>query len=105
MSLIVAAAGLALSSGVAAALFSETLQTYTAAIAPWTLTNVPSGGTLSTVALSSATLTLTLTEGAGLADTTVGTMTVAMATNAAGARDAIGNLGAFAQGSVTLPAT
>ncbi len=78
------------------ALFSETLQTYTAATTPWTLTNVPSGGTLSTVALSSATLTLTLTEGAGIADTLVGTMTVAMAANALGARDAIGNLGTFA---------
>ena len=77
------------------ALFSETLQTYTAGTTPWTLANVPSGGTLTSVALSSATLTLTLTEGAGAADTTVGTMTVAMAANAAGARDAIGNLGAF----------
>ncbi len=75
------------------ALFSETLQTYTAGTTPWTLTNVPSGGVLSTVTLSSATLTLTLTEGAGAADTTIGTMTVAMAANAAGARDAIGNLG------------
>ena len=78
------------------ALFSETLQTYSAATTPWTLANVPSGGTLASVALSSATLTLTLTEGAGAADTTVGTMTVAMAANAAGARDAIGNLGTFA---------
>jgi hypothetical protein len=75
------------------ALFSETLQTYTAGTSPWTLTNVPSGGILSTVTLSSATLTLTLTEGAGAADTTIGTMTVAMAANAAGARDALGNLG------------
>ena len=77
------------------ALFSETLQTYTAAATPWTLANVPSGGTLSTVTLSSATLTLTLTEGGGAADTTVGTMAVTMAANAAGVRDAIGNLGAF----------
>jgi len=77
------------------AVFSETLQTYSAATAPWTLANVPSGGTLTSVALSSATLTLTLTEGAGAADTTVGAMTVAMAANAAGARDAIGNLSAF----------
>ena len=75
------------------ALFSETLQTYTAGTTPWTLANVPSDGVLATVTLSSATLTLTLTEGAGAADTTIGTMTVAMATNAAGARDAIGNLG------------
>ena len=78
------------------ALFSETLQTYSAGTAPWTLANVPSGGTLASVALSSATLTLTLNEGAGAADTSVGAMTVAMAANAAGARDAIGNLGTFA---------
>jgi hypothetical protein len=50
-----------------------------------------SGGSLTSVALSSATFTLTLVEGAGAADTTVGAMTVAMAANAAGARDAIGN--------------
>jgi hypothetical protein len=78
------------------ALFSETLQAYTAGNSPWTLTNVPSGGTLASAARASATITLTLTEGAGAANTSVGTMTVAMAANAAGARDALGNLGAFA---------
>jgi hypothetical protein len=78
------------------ALFSETLQPYSAGTAPFTLANVPSAGTLASVSLASATLTLTLTEGAGAAETTVGTMTVAMTANAAGARDAIGNLGAFA---------
>ena len=78
------------------ALFSETLQAYSAGTAPFTLANVPSAGTLSSVSLSAATLTLTLTEGAGAADTAVGAMTVAMATNAGGARDAIGNLGSFA---------
>ncbi len=78
------------------ALFSEPLSTYTAATTPWTLANVPSGGTLSGVTLSSATLTLTIAEGAGTADTTVGGMTVAMASNSLGARDAIGNLGTFA---------
>ncbi len=80
------------------ALFSETLQPYTAGTTPWTLANVPSGGTLSTVTLTTATtLTLTLTEVAGAAaDTAVGTMTVAMAANASGVRDAIGNLGTFA---------
>ena len=76
--------------------FSETMSTYTAGTTPWTLTNVPSGGTLSSVALSTNTLTLTLTEGAGAADTTVGTMTVAMASNVAGARDAAANLASFA---------
>ena len=56
---------------------------------------MPSGGTLTSVSLATATLTLALTEGTGAADTTVGTMTVAMASNATGARDAAGNLGAF----------
>ncbi len=78
------------------ALFSETLQAYSAGTAPWTLTNVPSGGTLTSVSLATATLTLTLTEGAGAADTLVGTMTVAMAANSLGARDAAGSLGTFA---------
>ncbi len=77
------------------ALFSETLQAYTAGTAPWTLTNVPSGGTVASAARASATITLTLTEGAGAANTSVGAMTVAMAANAAGARDALGNLGSF----------
>ena len=77
------------------ALFSETLQAYTAGTAPWTLANVPSGGTLASAARAGATITLTLTEGAGAANTSVGAMTVAMAANAAGARDAIGNLGSF----------
>jgi large repetitive protein len=36
-----------------------------------------------------------MVEGAGAADTTVGTMTVAMAANAAGVRDATGNVGSF----------
>jgi hypothetical protein len=78
------------------AVFSETLQTYTAGTTPWTLTNVPSSGTLSSVSLSSATLTLTLTEGVSAADTTVGTMTVAMSSKTTGARDATGNLSSFA---------
>jgi hypothetical protein len=77
------------------ALFSETLSVYTAGTTPWTLANVPSGGTLANVTLASATLTLTLNEGAGAANTTIGTMTVAMATNAGGARDAAGNLSSF----------
>ena len=77
------------------ALFSETLQAYTAGTAPWTLANVPSGGTLASAARATATITLTLTEGAGAANTSVGAMTVAMAANAAGARDALGNLASF----------
>jgi hypothetical protein len=78
------------------ALFSESLQAYSAGTAPWTLTNVPSGGTLTSVSLATATLTLTLAEGAGAHDTLVGTMTVAMTANGLGARDAAGSLGSFA---------
>ena len=74
------------------ATFSETLAAYTAGTTPWTLANVPSGGTLASVSGAAQTLTLTITEGAGAANTAVGTMTVAMATNAGGARDAAGNL-------------
>jgi hypothetical protein len=83
------------------AVFSETLSAYTAATAPWTLSNVPSGGTLASVAVATTTATLTITEGAGAADTTVGSFTIAMATNAAGVRDAAGNLSSFA---ATAPA-
>lgn len=72
--------------------YSETLATYLAGSAPWTLTNVPSGGTLSTVSVSGSTATLALAEGGGAADTSVGTMTVAMATNVTGIRDSAGNL-------------
>ncbi len=82
------------------AVFSETLQAYTAGTAPWSLANVPSGGTLSSVTVASATATLTLAEGVGAASTLVDTMTVSMSANAAGARDAIGNLGSF---SATAP--
>ncbi|HEX4982708.1 MAG TPA: hypothetical protein VFV63_13470 [Ilumatobacteraceae bacterium] len=78
------------------ALFSESLQAYSAGTAPWTLTNVPSGGTLTSVSRAAATLTLTLAEGAAAPDTQVGAMTVAMAANGVGARDAAGQLGAFA---------
>jgi predicted alpha/beta-hydrolase family hydrolase len=78
------------------AVFSETLSAYSAGVTPWTLANMPSGGTLSSVAVATTTATLTLTEGAGAADTSVGAMTVAMASSATGVRDAAGNLGSFA---------
>jgi len=83
------------------AVFSETLASYTAGNTPWTLANVPSGGTLASVAVSTNTATLTLNEGAGAANTAVGSFTVALATNAAGIRDAAVNLSSFA---ATAPA-
>ena len=54
------------------AVFSETLAAYTAGNAPWTLANVPSGGTLASVAVATTTATLTINEGAGAANTAVG---------------------------------
>lgn len=80
------------------AVFSEPLLTYSAGTAPWALTNVPSNGTLSSVsvATTTGTATLVVTEGAGAANTAVGGMTVALATSATGVRDAAGNRASFA---------
>ncbi len=76
--------------------FSEPLAAYSAGTTPWTLANVPSSGTLASVAVAGSTATLTVTEGGGAIDTTVGSFTVALATNAAGIRDPAGNLSTFA---------
>ena len=76
--------------------WTETLTTYTAGAVPWTLTGVPSGGTVTAASVSATTATLTITEGAGAADTAVGAMTVALAASATGIRDAAGNQAAFA---------
>jgi hypothetical protein len=79
----------------ATAVFSETLAAYTAGNTPWTLANVPSTGTLASVAVATTTATLTITEGAGAANTAVGSFTVALATSATGIRDAAGNQSSF----------
>jgi hypothetical protein len=71
---------------------SEFLGTFTAGAAPWTLAGVPSGGTTSSTSISTNTVTVTLSEGAGAADTTVGAMTVAMASDPLGLRDLAGNV-------------
>jgi hypothetical protein len=78
------------------AVFSETLASYTAGTAPWTIANVPSGGSLSSVSVSGTTATLTITEGVGAADTAVGSFTVALAANPDGIRDGAGNQSSFA---------
>ncbi len=77
------------------ATFSEALQSSTAT-APWTLTAVPSAGTLASVSTSGTVATLVLNEGAGAADTAVGTFKIALAANASGIRDAAGNQASFA---------
>ena len=69
------------------ATFSETLAASTDT-APWTLTNVPSGGTLASVSTSGATATLVIAEGAGAQNTAVGTFRVVLAASATGIRDA-----------------
>ncbi len=76
------------------ATFGETLASSTGT-APWTVANVPSGGTLASVGTSGSIATLTLTEGAGAANTAVGAFTVALAANATGIRDAAGNQASF----------
>lgn len=58
------------------------LVTFSGALDPsctsgWTLTDVPSGGSLAGAAVSGSTATLTIAEGAGAPDTAVGTFTVA----------------------------
>ncbi len=77
------------------AVFSETLAAYSAGTAPWALANIPSAGTLASVAVATNTATLTITEGAGAANTAVGSYTVALATSATGIRDAAANLSSF----------
>ena len=77
------------------ATFSENLAPYMADTAPWTLTNVPSGGTLGSVSVTGSVATLTIAEGSGAADTAVGTFRVALAANANGIRDAAGNQASF----------
>ena len=76
--------------------FSETLNSTSPNNTPWTLANVPSGGTKGALAISTSVATLTITEGAGAADTSVGSFTVTLAASASGIRDAAGNLSSFA---------
>jgi hypothetical protein len=78
------------------AAFSETLATYTAGTAPWALVNVPSSGTLASVAVATNIATLTITEGGGAANTAVGGMTVALTASSTAIRDAAGNQSSFA---------
>lgn len=82
------------------ATFSEPLAA-TTATAPWTLTDVPSAGTLSSVSSADNVVTLAITEGAGAADTAVGAFRVTLAASATGVRDALGNQSSFA---ATAPA-
>ena len=82
------------------ATFGETLFTYSAGTAPWTLANAPGGAsnTLSSVSVASTIATLTLNE--GNVNTSSGSFSVALATAANGIRDAAGNQSSFAATAV-----
>lgn len=77
------------------ATFSEPLSAYDGGTTPWTLSNGPSGATLTSVNVSGSTATLTLTEGSGAADTSVGALTVALTESSSGIRDSNDNLSSF----------
>lgn len=81
--------------------FNETLAGYTAGTAPWTLANVPSNGTISSVTVSGMVATVNITEGPWAKDTAVGNFTLALASRATGIRDALGNRSSFAAAAPT----
>jgi Bacterial Ig-like domain len=81
------------------ATFDETLASSTAT-APWTLSGAPSSGTLASVSTSGTVATLTLTEGAGAANTASTGFTAALAASASGIRDVAGNQASFAATAV-----
>lgn len=78
------------------AVFDEPLDPSGTGLAGWTLTNVPSGGTLASVSVSGNTATLSITEGAGAPTTAVGAFTVALTALPSGIRDLNGHAASFA---------
>jgi Bacterial Ig-like domain (group 3) len=83
------------------ATFSETLYTYSAGTAPWTLANAPGGASNTLASVSVATTVATLTLNEGIVNTAAGLFTVALAQDANGVRDAAGNLSLFAATAVS----
>ena len=78
------------------ATFNETIQTSTAT-SPWSLTSVPSSGTLQSVSTSGTVASLTIAESSpATADTSVGSFKVALAASSSGIRDQAGNQASFA---------
>lgn len=77
------------------ATFSATVNCAAPCTSPWTLTNVPSGGTLVSAVASGNSVTLNLNEGIGAASTAVGAFTVALAASPNGVVDAGGNAASF----------
>jgi hypothetical protein len=77
------------------AVFDEALDPAGTSLTGWTLTNVPSGGTLAAVSVSGNTATLSITEGVGAPTTAVGAFTVALTADPAGIRDLNGHAASF----------
>ncbi|MGL5859210.1 MAG: hypothetical protein ACRC35_12560 [Angustibacter sp.] len=75
--------------------FSSDVSCVAPCLAPWTLTAVPSGGALASVAVSGSTAVLTLTEGAGARSTAVGSLRVSLAPGPSGVLDGQGRAGRF----------
>ncbi|MFL6098641.1 MAG: hypothetical protein ACJ71T_01655 [Actinomycetales bacterium] len=82
--------------------FSENVSCHDPCLSPWTLSNVPSGGTLQSVSASAGTVTLGLLEGAGAPDTSAGSFTVALANDPV--NGVVGGGGAAARFAATAPA-
>lgn len=78
------------------ATFSEPVTCTAPCLTPWTLQNVPSGGTLSSVTTSGTQALLAITEGAGAADTSVGAFRVGLTAAPNGVVDVDGNQASFA---------
>jgi hypothetical protein len=83
------------------ATFSSAVTCTAPCTTPWTLVNVPSGGSLSSVDVTGDVATLSLTEGAGAQDTSVGAFTVALSGATTGVVDGDGDPASFA---ATAPA-
>ena len=81
--------------------FSETLAPFTAPASVFVLSAAPSGATLNTVNVSGNRATLALNQGAGAANTAVGSFRISLTSNVGGIRDASGNLSSHA---LTAPA-
>ena len=77
------------------ATFNSTIESSTETDS-WTLASVPSGGSKGTLTTSGSTATLLINEGAGAANTAVGSFTVELAQSGTGIRDAVGNQSTFA---------
>jgi hypothetical protein len=71
--------------------FSEPLAPFTGSSALFTLTGVPSSGSLAAVATAGPVVDLSITEGTGTASTAVGAFQVALTASPSGVVDAAGN--------------